>query len=72
MTLQLIVFIVLALFIAVCSVLAVTTSRILRAATYLLFVFIWYSRYLLPTQLLILGSCTITDLRRWYNSALCI
>ena len=29
MTLQLIVFIVLALFIAVCSVLAVTTSRIL-------------------------------------------
>ena len=37
MTLQLIVFIVLALFIAVCSVLAVTTSRILRAATYLLF-----------------------------------
>ena len=20
----------------------------------------------------ILGSCTITDLRRWYNSALCI
>lgn len=72
MTLQLIVFIVLALFIAVCSVLAVTTSRILRAATYLLFVFIWYSRYLLPAQLLILGSCTITDLRRWYNSALCI
>lgn len=38
MTLQLIVFIVLALFIAVCSMLAVTTSRILRAATYLLFV----------------------------------
>ena len=37
MTLQLIVFIVLALFIAVCSVLAVTTSRILRAATYLLY-----------------------------------
>ena len=29
---------ILALFIAVCSVLAVTTSRILRAATYLLFV----------------------------------
>ena len=66
MTLQLIVFIVLALFIAVCSVLAVTTSRILRVR------FIWYSRYLLPAQLLILGSCTITDLRRWYNSALCI
>lgn len=40
MTLQLIVFIVLALFIAVCSVLAVTTSRILRAATYLLFVYL--------------------------------
>ena len=38
MTLNLIVFIVLALFIGVCSVLAVTTSRILRAATYLLFV----------------------------------
>ncbi len=38
MTLQLIVFIVLALFIGVCSILAVTTSRILRAATYLLFV----------------------------------
>ena len=32
MTLNLIVFIVLALFIGVCSVLAVTTSRILRAA----------------------------------------
>ena len=40
MTLQLIVFIVLALFIAVCSVLAVTTSRILRAATYLLLVYL--------------------------------
>jgi len=38
MTLQLLVFTVLALFIAVCSVLAVTTTRILRAATYLLFV----------------------------------
>ena len=38
MTLNLIVFIVLALFIGVSSVLAVTTSRILRAATYLLFV----------------------------------
>ena len=38
MILQTIVFIVLALFICICSVLAVTTSRILRAATYLLFV----------------------------------
>lgn len=37
-TLNLIVFIILAVFIAVCSVLAVTTSRILRSATYLLFV----------------------------------
>src|SRR5574344_215692 len=38
MTLQIIVFIVLALFMVICSILAVTTSRILRAATYLLFV----------------------------------
>lgn len=38
MSLNLIVFIVLALFICVCSILAVTTSRILRSATYLLFV----------------------------------
>ena len=38
MTLNFNVFIVLALFIGICSVLAVTTSRILRAATYLLFV----------------------------------
>ena len=38
MTLNLIVFIVLALFFGECSVLGVTTSRILRAATYLLFV----------------------------------
>ena len=38
MTVQLIVFIILALFICVCSVMAVTTTRILRAATYLLFV----------------------------------
>lgn len=37
-TLNLIVFIILGLFIAVCSVLTVTTSRILRSATYLLFV----------------------------------
>lgn len=37
-TLNLIVFIILAVFIAVCSILAVTTSRILRSATYLLFV----------------------------------
>ena len=36
--LDLIVFLVLALFMAVCSVLAVTTKRMLRAATYLLFV----------------------------------
>ena len=36
--LDLIVFLVLALFMAVCSILAVTTKRILRAATYLLFV----------------------------------
>lgn len=38
MTLDLIVFIILAVFIVVSSVLAVTTKRILRAATYLLFV----------------------------------
>lgn len=38
MTLQIAVFIVLALFMVICSILAVTTSRILRAATYLLFV----------------------------------
>jgi NADH-quinone oxidoreductase subunit J len=38
MTLQLVVFVVLAAFIAVSAVLAVTTTRILRAATYLLFV----------------------------------
>jgi len=38
MTLNLIVFLILAVFICVCSVLSVTTSRILRAATYLLFV----------------------------------
>lgn len=38
MTLNFIVFIVLAIFICVCSVMAVTTYRILRAATYLLFV----------------------------------
>ena len=37
-TLELIVFIILALFISVNAVLAVTTKRILRAATYLLFV----------------------------------
>ena len=37
-TLDLIVFIVLAIFIVVSAVLAVTTKRILRAATYLLFV----------------------------------
>ena len=37
-TLELIVFIVLALFIGVSAILAVTTKRILRAATYLLFV----------------------------------
>ena len=38
MTLNLIVFLILAVFICVCSVLSVTNSRILRAATYLLFV----------------------------------
>lgn len=37
-TLELIVFVVLALFVAISAVLAVTTKRILRAATYLLFV----------------------------------
>lgn len=37
-TLELIVFLILAVFITVCSVLTVTTSRILRSATYLLFV----------------------------------
>lgn len=38
MTLELIVFLILAAFIVVSSVLAVTTKRILRSATYLLFV----------------------------------
>ncbi|MBQ8420653.1 MAG: NADH-quinone oxidoreductase subunit J [Bacteroidales bacterium] len=38
MTLQTIVFIILAVVICVCSVLAITTKRILRSATYLLFV----------------------------------
>lgn len=37
-TLELIIFLILAVFITVCSVLTVTTSRILRSATYLLFV----------------------------------
>lgn len=37
-TLELIVFLILAIFMGVCSILAVTTKRILRAATYLLFV----------------------------------
>lgn len=37
-TLELIVFLILAVFMGVCSVLAVTTKRILRSATYLLFV----------------------------------
>lgn len=37
-TLDLIVFLILAIFIVACSVLAVTTKRILRSATYLLFV----------------------------------
>lgn len=37
-TLEFIVFLILAVFITVCSVLTVTTSRILRSATYLLFV----------------------------------
>ncbi|MEG1838605.1 MAG: NADH-quinone oxidoreductase subunit J [Bacteroidaceae bacterium] len=37
-TLESIVFIILAVFISVCSVLTVTTTRILRSATYLLFV----------------------------------
>lgn len=38
MVLQTIVFIILAVIICVCSVLAISTSRILRSATYLLFV----------------------------------
>ncbi|MDL2213391.1 NADH-quinone oxidoreductase subunit J [Bacteroides sp. OttesenSCG-928-E20] len=37
-TVDLIVFLILAIFMVVCSVLAVTTKRILRSATYLLFV----------------------------------
>lgn len=37
-TLELIVFLILAVFMGVCSILAVVTKRILRAATYLLFV----------------------------------
>lgn len=38
LSLELIVFLILAVFISICSVMAVTTRRILRAATYLLFV----------------------------------
>ena len=66
MTLQLIVFIVLALFIAVCSVLAVTTSRILRAATYLLFVLFGTA-----AQLFVFGSRPIADLCRRHHGTLC-
>lgn len=38
MDLQTIIFLILALVIVVCTILAITTSRVLRAATYLLFV----------------------------------
>ena len=54
--LQEIVFYVVAAFIAVCSVLAVTTGRLLRAATYLLFV--------------LFGTAAIDGLRGWHCRAL--
>ena len=71
MTLQLIVFIVLALFIAVCSVLAVTTSRILRAATYLLFVLFGTAGIYFQLNYSIFGSRPIADLCRRHHGTLC-
>ena len=64
-TLELIVFTVLAVFTAVSAVLAVTTKRILRAATYLLFVLfgtagIYFQLFLGAVQLLIYaGGITV-------------
>ena len=70
MTLQLIVFIVLALFIAVCSVLAVTTSRILRAATYLLFVLFGTAGIYFQLNYSFLGAVQL-DLCRRHHGTLC-
>ncbi len=69
-TLELIVFTVLAVFTAVSAVLAVTTKRILRAATYLLFVLFGtagiyfqlnYSFYVLPFEVIsiLLLACIV-------------
>ena len=58
-TLELIVFVILALFIGVSAILAVTTKRILRAATYLLFV-LFGTAFLGAVQLLIYaGGITV-------------
>ena len=71
-TLQEIVFYVVAATIAVCSVLAVTTGKILRATTYLLFVFVRHRSHLRHTGIYFPGSCTVDGLCRRYRGPVCI
>lgn len=70
-TLETVVFYFLAAFIIAMSIMTVTTQRIVRSATYLLFVLFGTAGiYFLLGYLS--GLCPDYGLRRWYRCALCI
>ena len=68
-TLELIVFTVLAVFTAVSALLAVTTKRILRAATYLLFVLFGTAGIYFQLNYSFLGRGAAADLCRRHHGA---
>lgn len=63
-----VIFGLLALVIVVCSILTVTTRRILRAATYLLFVLFATAGIYFQLDYTFLGAVPIGRLCRWYRS----
>ena len=71
-SLQEIVFYIVGACIIACSILAVTTGKILRAATYLLFVLFRYGSHLRNPGLYLPERCTGDGLRRRYRGAVCI
>ena len=72
-TLETVVFYFLAAFIIAMSIMTVTTQRIVRSATYLLFVrALRHGRHLFPAGLHFLGFCPNYGLCRWYRRSLCI
>ena len=69
---NIIVYFVVAIVMVVFSFKAVTAGKILRAATYLLFVLLGTAVFYFQARLPISGSRADSRVCRWYNGALCL